>query len=499
MAGSLSTHDIVMSQAGDGFLGIIPRWNLIVTGIVPFVIFLIAGTAELNRPPFDLVEAEQELVGGFHTEYSSIRFALFFLAEFMNVVTMSALIVTLFLGGPAGPVLIGPDWIWGPVWFLAKLLVFLFMFVWFRATLPRFRYDQLMDLGWKVLIPLALGWMLLLASLNIARDRGWSSALVVAVGFTAIVGSYLLLTGAMRTSGVVASSPTRRCTGDRPRPPRWRLAGRERRSRCLPPHQGASPAFVLILSLGVHGTPMHPAGERGRSLMGYLEGFAVTFRKLFKGTDTGRTVTVPYAKDSGPKRVKPDRIHGRHVLNRYEDGMEKCIGCELCAGVCPARCIYVRGADNPPDDPVSPGERYGFVYEINYLRCIHCDLCVEACPTEAITESKLFEFSFTNRQDAIYTKAELVVDDEGLPQQLPWEDWRDLDAVAAKSSAWVRATAPSGDADYIGKVAWSGELGFGVKPPEQGQTAPDPEPEAAEDDEHAHGHDDGGHHDGGHH
>ena len=111
--------------------------------------------------------------------------------------------------------------------------------------------------------------------------------------------------------------------------------------------------------------------------------------------------------------------------------MEKCIGCELCAGVCPARCIYVRGADNPPDDPVSPGERYGFVYEINYLRCIHCDLCVEACPTEAITESKLFEFSFTNRQDAIYTKAELVVDDDGLPQQLPWEDWRDLDDVAA--------------------------------------------------------------------
>ena len=95
--------------------------------------------------------------------------------------------------------------------------------------------------------------------------------------------------------------------------------------------------------------------------------------------------------------ASPSRIHGRHVLNRYEDGMEKCIGCELCAGVCPARCIYVRGADNPPDDPVSPGERFGFVYEINYLRCIHCDLCVEACPTEAITESKLFEFSFTNR------------------------------------------------------------------------------------------------------
>ena len=151
--------------------------------------------------------------------------------------------------------------------------------------------------------------------------------------------------------------------------------------------------------------------------------------------------------------------------------MEKCIGCELCAGVCPARCIYVRGADNPPTDPVSPGERYGYVYEINYLRCIHCDLCVEACPTEAITETKLFEFSFTNRSDAIYTKDALVVDDEGMPQQLPWEDWSDFADVVAKSSAWVRATAPSGSVDYVGEVGWSGELGFGVKPPERGQSA----------------------------
>jgi NADH-quinone oxidoreductase subunit H len=200
LAGSLSTHDIVVSQAGDGFLGIFPRWNVIVTGVVPFVIFLIAATAELNRPPFDLVEAEQELVGGFHTEYSSIRFALFFLAEFMGVVTMSAIIVTLFLGGPAGPVLVGPDWIWGPVWFLGKLLIFLFTFVWFRATLPRFRYDQLMDLGWKALIPLSLGWMLLLATLNIARDRDWNPYLVAAAGFVAIAASALLLMGAMRSS-----------------------------------------------------------------------------------------------------------------------------------------------------------------------------------------------------------------------------------------------------------------------------------------------------------
>ena len=199
--------------------------------------------------------------------------------------------------------------------------------------------------------------------------------------------------------------------------------------------------------------------------MGYLGGFLVTLRQMGKKQRTTRE----YVKDEGGKRDKPARLHGRHVLNRYEDGMEKCIGCELCAGVCPAKCIYVRGKDNDPDSPTSPGERFGFVYEINYLRCIHCDLCVEACPTEAITESKLFEFSFTNRADAIYTKAELVVDDDGLPQQMPWEDWTDIEVVAPLTSAWMRATSPSGDHRYEGRVAWSGELGFGVRAPEQGQ------------------------------
>ena len=129
--------------------------------------------------------------------------------------------------------------------------------------------------------------------------------------------------------------------------------------------------------------------------------------------------------------------------------MEKCIGCELCAGVCPADCIYVRGLDNPPDHPVSPGERYGYVYEINFLRCIHCDMCVEACPTEAITESKLFEFSFTNRSDAIYTKDELLVDDDGTPKKLPWEDWREGDDLL--TSGWMRATSPAGQRRLRGR------------------------------------------------
>ena len=193
--------------------------------------------------------------------------------------------------------------------------------------------------------------------------------------------------------------------------------------------------------------------------MGRFAGFGVTLKQMFKPRVTGDYPTT--------KRPKPDRFHGRHVLNRYEDGMEKCIGCELCAGVCPAKCIYVRGADNPPDAPVSPGERYGFVYEINYLRCIHCDMCVEACPTEAITESKLFEFSFENRADAIYTKAELLVDDEGRARRQPWELW--LGDEDDRTSGWMRATSPAGDADYEGRVNWSGELGFGVREPEQGQ------------------------------
>jgi NADH-quinone oxidoreductase subunit H len=192
VAGSLSTNSIVDAQDG------VTNWHVITTGVVPFVIFLIAATAELNRPPFDLVEAEQELVGGFNTEYSGIRFALFFLAEFMNTITMSGVIVTLFFGGPQ-PLAIDIGsfqndnilWFLGPfsgtVWFLLKLLVFLYSYVWFRATLPRLRYDQLMNLGWKLLIPLALGWFMLLAMLRVGTDDGWGLGERFGYGLLAIV------------------------------------------------------------------------------------------------------------------------------------------------------------------------------------------------------------------------------------------------------------------------------------------------------------------------
>ncbi len=196
---TLSTNGIVAAQSGR----FIVDWNLVVTGVVPAVIFLIAGTAELNRPPFDLVEAEQELVGGFNTEYSSIRFALFFLAEFMNTVTMSALIVTMFLGGPSGPVF-GPEvmrsWLLPLFWFFLKLVLFLFTFVWFRGTLPRLRYDQLMDLGWKILIPLALGWLLLLATIRVAQHEGWPVPLAMAVALVVLVGAFGLLNLSVRAA-----------------------------------------------------------------------------------------------------------------------------------------------------------------------------------------------------------------------------------------------------------------------------------------------------------
>ena len=204
LAGTLSTSGIVVAQQG------ISNWHLVTTGILPFVIFMIAATSELNRPPFDLVEAEQELVGGFNTEYSSIRFALFFLAEFMNTITMSAVIVTLFFGGPQpvtvdigniewnGDLWLGP--LNGTVWFLAKLLVFLYIYVWFRATLPRLRYDQLMNLGWKVLIPLSLGWFMLLAAFRLGQDEGWNRWAVGGVSVVVLALCAALLMAASRVS-----------------------------------------------------------------------------------------------------------------------------------------------------------------------------------------------------------------------------------------------------------------------------------------------------------
>lgn len=160
-AGTLSLNELVAHQAGR-FAGLLPNWHIIVL-FPSFVLFFIAAVAETNRAPFDLVEAESELVGGFHTEYSGIRFALFFLAEYINIFSMSALAVTVFLGGFNGPAFFElgtfPAALVGVLWFLVKTYAVIFLFFWIRATLPRLRYDQLMELGWKRLIPVTLAWL----------------------------------------------------------------------------------------------------------------------------------------------------------------------------------------------------------------------------------------------------------------------------------------------------------------------------------------------------
>ena len=148
IANSLSLTEIVNSQAGTWF-GFIPRWFVFLQP-VGFLIYMIAGVAETNRAPFDFPEAEQELVAGYHTEYSSMSFAMFFLAEYINMVTVSAVATDLFLGGWHMPLL--PDWL-GPLWFVIKVGAILFFYVWMRWTLPRYRYDQLMAFGWKILLP----------------------------------------------------------------------------------------------------------------------------------------------------------------------------------------------------------------------------------------------------------------------------------------------------------------------------------------------------------
>jgi NADH-quinone oxidoreductase subunit H len=198
-AGTLSTRDIAAQQSWVNWHSFVSEWFWL-PAFVPFIIFLIAATAETNHPPFDLVEAEQELVGGFITEYTGIRFAIFFLAEFMNIITMSCVAVTLFLGGPSGPNLgfLSADstvnvWLMPVFWFAVKVIALCFVTVWVRASLPRMRYDKLMALGWKYLIEIAILWVLIAASIEVADVENWNIWLTVAVTFVAAAFAYALL------------------------------------------------------------------------------------------------------------------------------------------------------------------------------------------------------------------------------------------------------------------------------------------------------------------
>ncbi|TFV76900.1 NADH-quinone oxidoreductase subunit NuoH [Blastococcus sp. CT_GayMR19] len=208
-SGSMSTSEIVAAQADGNQLSFFgweftgPSWFAVLLP-VSFVIYVIAVVGETNRAPFDLAEAESELVGGFHTEYSSLKFALFFLAEYINMVTVSALAATLFLGGWRAPWPIsiwdGANTGWWPLlWFFLKVVVALFIFIWLRGTLPRLRYDQFMHFGWKVLVPVALVWILVVATMRtVAREAELSTgevALYVGLPIAVLVLLGLFLAG----------------------------------------------------------------------------------------------------------------------------------------------------------------------------------------------------------------------------------------------------------------------------------------------------------------
>ena len=256
-----------------------------------------------TAPPFDLPEAETELVAGYHTEYSGMRFGLFSMAEYINMIMLSALAVTLFFGGWHGP--------WaplGPLWFLLKLLAFIFVFIWLRATLPRLRYDQLMRFGWKILLPVAT------------------------------------------INALVTAAPG--------------------------------------------GLRYEPAASR------HAEGLR---RHAAADLQEADHAAVPGVQAPGlPALPRPPP-----VLDA-ENGLEKCVGCSLCAAACPADCIRVVAEENTADNRVSAGERYARIYEINLTRCIFCGYCELACPFDAITLENEFEISEYSRDDLIYTKDMLL-------------------------------------------------------------------------------------------
>jgi NADH-quinone oxidoreductase subunit H len=187
-AGSMSTSEIVAAQHD--------KWFAVLL-LPSFVVYVISMVGETNRAPFDLPEAEGELVGGFHTEYSSIKFAMFMLAEYVNMFTVSALATTLFFGGWHAPWPINmwdganTGW-WTLLWFVAKVWGFMFLFFWLRGTLPRMRYDQFMALGWKVLIPVSLAWIMIVASTRSLRNQGYDQLSTGLITVGAVVALFLL-------------------------------------------------------------------------------------------------------------------------------------------------------------------------------------------------------------------------------------------------------------------------------------------------------------------
>ena len=356
-AGSMSTSQIVAAQ-DDLWFGLI---------LLPsFAIYTISMVGETNRAPFDLPEAEGELVGGFHTEYSSLKFALFFLAEYINMATVAALATTLFLGGWHAPFWIDTFWAGANegyvplIWFFGKILFFIFIFIWLRGSLPRLRYDQFMAFGWKRLIPISLVWIVAVGTIRSISLEGSidRSYLLIGIGVLAVLFLVMFFVGedseqADQADQAAETTEEPVKAGGFPVPAM--PAGGAVRGAAAPLEFGRREPQPATVSSTVGDSPTDPQARRRRRSGSMAEptsgakslkeqfwdpvaGFGVTFRTMFK-----KVVTEQYPFEKMPTAP---RFHGRHQLNRWPDGLEKCIGCELCAWACPADAIYVEGASN---------------------------------------------------------------------------------------------------------------------------------------------------------
>ena len=356
---------------------------------------MIAMVGETNRAPFDLPEAEGELVGGFHTEYSSLKFALFFLAEYINMVTVSALATTLFLGGWRAPWPLSAindgmlnEGYWPFLWFIAKVMIFIFFFIWLRGTLPRLRYDQFMKFGWKVLIPVSLVWIVLVAAIRADQPRRRHRPHATCIGAFAVLA---------RAAACCSTSSARSRAG---RPGRRPTRTRVRRLRRRLPR----PADEL----GARQTTRCSDSPGRRELMPTLKeqfwdpvaGFGVTFRTMFRRSS-------PSSTRSRRSRPRPGSTAGTSST-AGPTGWRSASAASCAPGPARPTRSTSRAPPTPTDERFSPGERYGRVYQINYLRCILCGLCIEACPTRALTMTNEYELADDNRADLIYEKSDLL-------------------------------------------------------------------------------------------